>query len=134
MLGSDLYSFFSSFPEMKALIGNSSSLRFYPDVAPVDTTIPFIVYQTVGGSAGLNLDGDDSTREERIRFHISAKYTGMIREIKELMERILHGNVLKIGKYSDVVPVFISENSVYDDDPEIYRQVIDYKFSYSKGE
>lgn len=120
MIGNDLFT----------LLGPIVGGRFYADVAPQDADTPFIVYETVHRSGGLNLGGDDSTREERGRFHVVGKTsneaTGIITEIEE----ILHGKTQTIGTKDSVTARLEGEFSVYDEDPRVYRRVVDYKFSY----
>ena len=63
MIEAGLQEFFSNIPQFCNLIGGNCNFKFYPDLAPNDVSVPFVVYNNLHYTGGRNLSGDDGTRE-----------------------------------------------------------------------
>jgi hypothetical protein len=74
------------FDSVKGLVGN----RAYPDEAPADTALPYIVYQQVGGTAPTFLENALPSKENgRFQFTVWALTRAQAKSISKQIEAAL---------------------------------------------
>ncbi len=91
--------------------------RVYPIKMPEGTTYPAITYQVIYDGANQSIKGNVFQRDVRIQVDIWAKSYAEVKTLKdEVVDKVveLNGNS-------------INAMDIYEDDIEVYRELIDFK-------
>jgi hypothetical protein len=73
MIGKSIYSILNADATLVSLVGNdaaSGGIKVYPMIAPQDTQVPFIVYETLSNDPTPSKDG--ASKVDRLRIQITA--------------------------------------------------------------
>lgn len=108
---------------VKALI----STRMYPESAPQDVTLPYLVYQRISTPPNYTHDGDSTLQFPRFQIMGVASTASGARALAVAVRAALSGKTGSLGDGSvSVQGIFIAnETSNFDDDTEYYEFMMD---------
>ena len=113
-----------------ALTGNSPlaavvSTRIYPEVAPGNATVPYVVYQTISTGGETTHDGARTWDSPTIQFTVWAKTKALAISTAALLRAVLDGKTLSGSSACSLVCTNILGN--YDPDSKLFGEVAEFR-------
>lgn len=101
---------------LAAYLKSNLSVAAYPGVIPMDTKLPVVGWQKIGGSPMVTHSGYDGS--ERATYQLSAigKTYAEVRGIANELRSLLSGYAGAMGVYNRVVALIRNERDMFDDD------------------
>lgn len=86
-----------TFPALTALLGSGSAIRFWHQHAPAPASLPYVVYQAIGGEGINHQQGASALRERRVQFTIVGTNAGETDAVAEALRTSFNRTRATVG-------------------------------------